>query len=85
MSVPVRQFQASSGVPIFYPINTLGDIGHRGPATLGSQVLGVFLLLNWVQQAQLDHRDRRDFQDPLEPKVLLHVQEQQSQQVVLPL
>lgn len=35
MSVPVRQFQASSGVPIFYPINTPGDIGPRGPATPG--------------------------------------------------
>lgn len=35
MSVPVRQFVASSGVPIFYPIGTPGDIGPQGPATPG--------------------------------------------------
>lgn len=35
MSVPVRQFIASSGVPIFYPVDAPGDIGPRGPATPG--------------------------------------------------
>lgn len=35
MSVPVRQFQAASGVPIFYPIGTPGDIGPQGPAGIG--------------------------------------------------
>lgn len=35
MSVPVRQFQASSGVPIFYPINTPSAQGPPGPATPG--------------------------------------------------
>ena len=35
MSVPVRQFQASSGVPIFYPFDAPGDIGPAGPATPG--------------------------------------------------
>lgn len=35
MSVPVRQFQAASGVPIFYPFDTPGDIGPQGPATPG--------------------------------------------------
>ena len=35
MSVPVRQFQAASGVPIFYPFNTPADIGPQGPSTPG--------------------------------------------------
>lgn len=35
MSVPVRQFIASSGVPMYYPIGTPADIGPRGPATPG--------------------------------------------------
>lgn len=35
MSVPVRQFQASSGVPIFYPVDAPSDVGPRGPATPG--------------------------------------------------
>lgn len=35
MSVPVRQFQASSGVPIFYPIDTPSAQGPAGPATPG--------------------------------------------------
>jgi len=35
MSVPVRQFLAASGVPIFYPFNTPGDVGPQGPATPG--------------------------------------------------
>lgn len=35
MSVPVRQFQAASGVPIFYPFNTPGATGPAGPATPG--------------------------------------------------
>lgn len=35
MSVPVRQFIASSGVPIFYPVDAPGDIGSRGPSTPG--------------------------------------------------
>ena len=35
MSVPVRQFVAASGVPIFYPFDTPGDVGPQGPATPG--------------------------------------------------
>ena len=35
MSVPVRQFTAASGVPIFYPFNTPGDVGPAGPAGIG--------------------------------------------------
>jgi len=35
MSVPVRQFQAASGVPIFYPFGSPGDVGPAGPATPG--------------------------------------------------
>ena len=35
MSVPVRQFLASSGVPIFYPIDAPSAIGPAGPATPG--------------------------------------------------
>lgn len=35
MSVPVRQFIASAGVPIFYPVDTPGDIGPPGPPNPG--------------------------------------------------
>ena len=35
MSVSVVQFQASSGVPIFYPVGTPADFGPAGPATPG--------------------------------------------------
>jgi hypothetical protein len=35
MSVSVVQFQASSGVPIFYPVGTPADFGPAGPPTPG--------------------------------------------------
>lgn len=35
MSVPVRQFQAASGVPLFFPINAPSAQGPAGPATPG--------------------------------------------------
>ena len=35
MSVPVRQFQAASGVPIFYPFDTPAAQGPAGPSTPG--------------------------------------------------
>lgn len=35
MSVPVRQFQASPGNPMFYAVDSPADVGPRGPATPG--------------------------------------------------
>jgi hypothetical protein len=37
MSVPVRQFQAASGVPIFIPFGQASGTGPAGPATPGPQ------------------------------------------------